>query len=359
MKIAIDARMIKMSGVGTYTRALLNQGIYEVALGDIKDIHEVESGLDVIEFDSRIYSIKEQLKFPSKALRAKKVDLLHVPHYNVPLFYRGALAVSVHDLIHLVLPEFLPNKLAYIYAKVVIGYAVRKAKVIFTVSEHSKKDIIKYFKVKPEKIVVNYLGADKAFVHKEISEVEYLREKYGVPEGKKVIMYVGNLKPHKNLVRLLQAYSKMNNRAEACVVLVGKAFENNDIIDTIAELGIEKSVVRTGIISHEELVDFYNLADVFAFPTLYEGFGIPPLEAMACGTPVVSSNTSSLPEVVGDAAITFDPYDVNAIKEALEKVLSDDALKAELIKKGYERVKQFSNDEVVEKTKKAFADIKG
>lgn len=358
MRIAIDARMINMSGIGSYIKALSNKGIYEVALGNEADIKKVDNTVSVIDFDEKIYSIKEQLRFPKKELKAQKVDLLHVPHYNVPIFYNGPMAVTIHDLIHLVLPEFLPNKLAYYYARFVIGHAARKAKVIFTVSENSKADLIKFFKVNPEKIIVTYNAVDHAFVHKDRDEVTYLIDKYGIPANKKVIMYVGNLKPHKNLIRLLNAYAGIKDREDTCLVLVGKAFDNTELDATIARLGLDNQVVKTGIIDREELVDFYNLADLFAFPSLYEGFGIPPLEAMACGTPVVSSNTSSLPEVVGEAAYTFNPYDENAIKEAMEKVLFDEELAKELVNRGYERAKLFAESNIVTQTKAAFDNIR-
>lgn len=358
MKIAIDARMIEMSGIGSYIRTLLNQGIYEVALGNPKDISKYDKTVSVIEYEDKIYSVSEQLHFPSRALRKQKVELLHVPHYNVPVFYRGKLAVTIHDLTHLVLPEFLPNRFAYLYAKIIIGYAVRKAKVIFTDSENSKNDILRFFKVRPDKIIVEYVALNKGFVHKEKQDVLYLLKKYGISEGKKVIMYVGNLKPHKNLIRLLHAYCKMKDREATCLVLVGKAFDNRELDVEIAKLGIEAQVVKTGIVDREDLVNFYNLADLFVFPSLYEGFGLPPLEAMSCGTPVVCSNNSSLPEVVGDAAFTFDPYDESAIRNAMERVLFDEELAAGLVKKGYERVKKFDGSDIIERTKAAFDNIK-
>lgn len=358
MKIAIDARMIQMSGIGTYIKTLMGNGIYQIALGEKEDIVACDSDVEVVDFSDRIYSISEQFHFPFKTLRKNNVDLLHVPHYNIPILYRGRLAVTIHDLIHLVLPEFLPNKMAYMYAKVVIGIAVRKADVIFTVSENSKKDLMRFFKVREDKIVVTYNAVDKKFIHKDKGSVEYLLDKYGIPVGKKVIMYVGNLKPHKNLSRLLRAYSDMKDRENSCLVLVGKAFESEDLTPEIDALGLGKDVIRTGIVVNEELVDFYNLADLFVFPSLYEGFGIPPLEAMACGTPVVCSNNSSLPEVVGDAAYTFDPYDEKAICEAMTRVLNDEELSSELVKRGYERVRLFGESDIVEKTRTAFERIK-
>ncbi len=359
MKIAIDARMIQMSGIGTYIKALMGHGIYDIALGDVNDILKYDANVKVINYSDKIYGAGEQLHFPFKELRKSGADLLHVPHYNVPVFYRGKLAVTVHDLTHLVLPQFLPNKAAYLYAKFLIGYAVRKAEVVFTVSENSKRDILRFYNIPEDKIAVVYNAVDSRFVHRDREDVSYLFDKYNIPRDKKVIMYVGNLKPHKNLPRLLEAYSKMNGREDTCLVLVGKAFDSEDLTPQIKALGIEDSVIKTGIIVDNELVDFYNLADLFVFPSLYEGFGIPPLEAMACGTPVVCSNNSSLPEVVGDAAYMFDPYDEKQIRDAMEKVLGDDSLAQSLVERGYKRVKLFTPERIVNTTKAVFDKIKG
>ena len=359
MKIAIDARMIQMSGIGTYIKALMGHGIYDIALGDGNDILKYDANVKVINYSDKIYGAGEQLHFPFKELRKSGADLLHVPHYNVPVFYRGKLAVTVHDLTHLVLPQFLPNKAAYLYAKFLIGYAVRKAEVVFTVSENSKRDILRFYNIPEDKIAVVYNAVDSRFVHRDREDVSYLFDKYNIPRDKKVIMYVGNLKPHKNLPRLLEAYSKMNGREDTCLVLVGKAFDSEDLTPQIKVLGIEDSVIKTGIIVDNELVNFYNLADLFVFPSLYEGFGIPPLEAMACGTPVVCSNNSSLPEVVGDAAYMFDPYDEKQIRDAMEKVLGDDSLAQSLVERGYKRVKLFTPERIVNTTKAVFDKIKG
>lgn len=359
MKIAIDARMIQMSGIGTYIKTLMGHGIYDVALGDKDDILKYDESVKVISYSDKIYGAGEQLHFPFKELKKSGAKLLHVPHYNVPVFYTGKLAVTVHDLTHLVLPQFLPNKLAYLYAKFLIGYAVHKAEIVFTVSENSKKDILRFYKVREDKIAVVYNAVDARFIHRGKNDVEYLADKYHLPKNKKVIMYVGNLKPHKNLPRLLEAYSKMDGRENTCLVLVGKAFDSEDLTPQIKSLGIEDSVIRTGIIVDDELVDFYNLADLFVFPSLYEGFGIPPLEAMACGTPVVCSNNSSLPEVVGDAAYMFDPYDEKQIREAMEKVLSDEVLSRTLVKRGYKRAALFTPEKIVDRTRAAFEKIRG
>ena len=320
MKIAIDARMINMSGIGTYIQNLMKNNCYDIALGRKDEIKKIDNKIYTIEFDSPIYGIKEQLKFPYKKLRKEKPDVLHVPHYNVPIFYRGKIVVTIHDLTHLILPEFLPNKLAYYYAKFMIWIALKKADKVITVSQNTKNDILKMFKVKPDKIEVIYNGVGEEFVKKDKKDIKYLYEKFNIPNNKKIIMYVGNLKPHKNLERLLEAYSKIIQREETCLLLVGKAFKKYDVLEEKEkELGIEKQVIHTGIVTQNELVDLYNLADLFIFPSLYEGFGLPVIEALSCGTNVVCSNNSSIPEVGGRYANYFNPYDSEDLKNKIEE----------------------------------------
>lgn len=333
LKIAVDARMIKMSGIGTYIQNLMKKGCYEVALGNEEDIKKVNNNVKCINFTSAIYGIKEQLKFPYSKLKKEKIDILHVPHYNVPIFYRGKMVVTIHDLTHLIFPEFLPNKLAYYYAKFMMWIAIKKASKIITDSENTKNDILKFYKVNPNKIEVIYLGVGEEFVKKEKKNIEYLYDKFDIPKDKKNLMYVGNLKPHKNLERLLEAYSKINNKEETCLLLVGKAFEKYNILENKEkELNIEKQVIHTGIVTQEELVDLYNLTDLFIFPSLYEGFGLPVLEALACGTNVVSSNTSSLSEVGGTIVEYFNPNDIDSMSEVINKAFDKEYNKDEVKK---------------------------
>lgn len=341
MKIAVDARMIKMSGIGTYIQNLMKNGCYNIAIGNKEEIKEFDKNIDIIEFNSPIYGIKEQLKFPYKELRKEKPDVLHVPHYNVPIFYRGKMVVTVHDLTHLILPEFLPNKFAYIYAKFMIWIALKKATKVITVSQNTKNDILKMFKINPNKIEVIYNGVGKEFVHKEKQEVEYLYEKFNIEKDKKIIMYVGNLKPHKNLERLLEAYSKIENIEQTQLLLVGKAFANYNVLDEKERhLAIEKNVIHTGIVNQQELVDLYNLSDLFVFPSLYEGFGIPILEALACGTPVICSNTSSMPEIGGNVVTYIDPLNINDLTNKIELKIKEE--KSE--KENYKWIENFNWD---------------
>lgn len=323
-KIIVDARMLKMSGIGTYIQNLIKNNCYDIALGHRKELKKYFSADKIIDFNSNIYGIDEQFKFPYLKIYKLNPYVLHVPHYNVPIFYSGRMIVTIHDLTHIVMPKFLPNKFAYIYARVMIGIACLKAEKILTVSENTKKDIIKYYHVNPKKISVVYNGVGEEFTKKDKKEISYLYNKYSIPTNKKILMYVGNLKKHKNLENLLEAFSKLKNIENYRLILVGKAFKNiNELNEKEKLLNIDNYVVHTGVVNQEELVDFYNLADLFIFPSLYEGFGLPILESLKCGTPVICSNTSSMLEVGGKVVSYFNPYDIEEIKKSIEKHCDD------------------------------------
>lgn len=309
MKIAIDARTVNRSGIGICVKAWLKGVGYALALGVEKDIRPFTETAEIVPFDcDQIYGYKEQLKFPRRALRQRRPDVLHVPHCNVPMFYCGKMIVTIHDLTHLVYPEFLPFKpFAYLYFKFIFWFACRRADKIMTVSENTKRDLQRFFKVDEKKIRIVTLGYGKHFRKMRPEELEAAREKFGIPKDKKILLYVGNLLPHKNLNALLEALSLMPDREACRLVLVGKTFANRKVHLRDEELGVKELCIRAGGVSDEDLVALYNLADLFVLPSLYEGFGLPVLEAFACGTPVACSNTSSLPEVGGKAAKYFDP----------------------------------------------------
>ena len=354
MKVAVDARMINASGIGTYIQNLAKNNCYCFSLGNKEELKDIDKIEEVIEFDSPIYGIKEQLKFPYKELRKLKPDLLHIPHYNVPIFYRGDMIVTIHDTTHLVLDEFLPNKLARFYASIMMKIAIRKSKVILTVSENSKRDLIKYFKVDENKIKVTYLGVKENIKEKSKEEVEYLYEKFNIPRNKKILMYVGNLKPHKNLERLLQAFAKLKTKNDCVLLLVGKAFERYNVLeDREKDLNIKENVIHTGIVSEDELVDLYNLIDLFVFPSLYEGFGLPVIEALKCGTKVACSDTSSLPEVGGNVVSYFKPKDVDEMTRVIEQELEKQSTDEEKQKR-IDWAKTFDWKKTSEEVKKAF-----
>lgn len=323
LKIAIDARMVARSGIGTCIQHWLKDVGYTIALGDPKDLEPYKNVPKHIPFISSIYGYKEQLKFPYRALYREKPDVLHIPHCNVPLFFRGKMIVTIHDLTHLIYPEFLPMKIVHWYFKFIFWFISKRADKIIVVSESTKQDLLRFYKTDESKITVIPSGVGKEFTRKPREEYDYLYEKYGIPRDKKILLYVGNLLPHKNLNGLLKGFAQMKGKENCRLIFVGKAFDGRTKATQEHELGIEDLTIHAGMVSQEDLVNFYNLADLFVLPSLYEGFGLPVLEAFACGTPVACSNTSSLPEVGGTVAKYFDPKDPESIAQALEKSLDD------------------------------------
>ena len=237
---------------------------------------------------------------------------------------------------------------------------LRKAEKIITVSEFSKKDISKFIKYPEEQIEIIPPAVDHHLYYP--SRNKKCLSKYGIGEGEKVILYVGAEEPRKNVQFLVNSFSKLKNRIPQVKLLkVGTPNYigvREKLLKQIEALNLQKDVIFTGYVSESELAEIYNAVDLFVFPSLYEGFGIPPLEAMACGTPVITSNTSSLPEVVGDASIVVDPYDINKFAEEMYEVLTNDDLKKEMIGKGLKRSKMFSWDNSAKKTLKVYKEFR-
>ena len=349
-RCAIDARMIEESGIGTYIRMMLRTGKYAVALGSKEKIRKYDEDIDVISFTEKIYGVREQVRYPYKELKKRGVTVLHAPHYNIPIFWSGKLIVTIHDLIHLKFPQYLPNKAAYVYAWGMMKYACLRANKIFTVSKFTKQDMIKTLHTKEDKIEITYNTIEECFKKKEDEEVKYLRSKYGISQNSRIILYVGNIKPHKNVKALIEAFSGLQ-KEEISLVLVGRSFNKTTEDRLLQNCSRNRErIILTGSVPKNELVDWYNLADVFVFPSLYEGFGIPPLEAMACGTPVVCSSATSMPEIVKDAAVMVNATDINSIREGIKDVLHMNSKEQNnLIEKGYRRAECFRGLRVNEK----------
>lgn len=234
----------------------------------------------------------------------------------------------------------------------------KKSALIITGSEHSKKDIIKIWNIPDKKIEVIPYGISKLFKPVEEEKAEKIREKYRIK--KNYLLYVGNFKPHKNVVTILKIFKLLPKDIKDSyeVVLCGKKDHNCKEIESEAKrLNIEGKIIFTDHVPDYELPTLYSGAKVFVFPSLYEGFGLPPLEAMACGTPVITSNTTSLPEVVGNAGIMIDPFDLNGFREAISLLISDHSLYEEYVKRGLERVKLFNQIEMSRRLLTAIEEI--
>jgi glycosyltransferase involved in cell wall biosynthesis len=358
--VAIDARKLHDFGIGTYIRNLLrelartDQDTEYVLLSREADLGvaaQLGPNFRSVLEPSPNYSVREQLHVPW-VLRRERPDVFHAPHYVLPPGVHCRSVVTIHDCIHLMFPQYLPSRAAYAYARATMWAAARRSDRILTVSEASKRDILHFFNVPPEKIVVVYNAIDEHFRNTPPEDtVARVRERYQLDH--KFVLYVGNIKPHKNLVRLIEAFDELRKHGfEDLKLLIIGALRR-----AVHRHKLHKHVRFLGYLSDETLAVLYRLASAFVFPSLYEGFGLPPLEAMASGTPVVTSNVSSLPEVTGDAAVLVDPYDVDSIVEGLRRVLSDPALAAELGRRGQERAREFSWARSVEKTRQVYQEL--
>jgi glycosyltransferase involved in cell wall biosynthesis len=354
VKVAIDARKWRDYGIGTYVRNLVRhlarldrETTYFLFCNqsDESTLRDLAENFVPVVDGSPGYGLQEHVSIPLK-LRRLGVQLLHSPHYVRPLFCTIPSIVTIHDCIHLLFPEYLPNQMAWRYAHFMIGQAVRRSALVFTVSAASRHDILRFYPwADPDKVQVvpNAIDAD-LLEEPSPEEMERVRERYQL-RGR-FVLFVGNVKPHKNLDRLVTAFARLRyspGHEDLKLLLIGDDVSRyGSLRRTVESAGVRQDVRFFGFVPHRTLAALYRMASVFAFPSLYEGFGLPPLEAMACGTPVVTSRISSLPEVVGDAAILIDPESVDDIARGLRLALEDGALRAQLVEKGHARARCFS-----------------
>src|SRR3954465_1413183 len=344
MRVAIDARKLHDFGIGTYIRNLLkqlarlDQATEYVLLtreSDLAVAAQLGPNFRSVREPSPNYSVREQIHVPWVLMR-ERPDVFHAPHYILPAGVRAHSVVTIHDCIHLMFPQYLPNRAAYTYARLAMWSAARRSDCILTVSQASKRDILPFFPVPPEKIEVIYNAIDERFsIEPNEEAVARVRERYQLDQ--RFVLYVGNIKPHKNLVRLIEAFAALRQGEldDLKLLIIGDEISKLPALRrAVHSLKLHKHVRFLGYQPDDTLAILYRLASVFVFPSLYEGFGLPPLEAMASGTPVVTSNVSSAPEVVGDAALLIDPTDPRAIAGAITRLLDDPALRADLIRRG-------------------------
>lgn len=352
MRIAIDARKLRDFGIGTYIRNILielsrlDQATEYVVLcrPDDQDAGEVLGrNFRMVPETAPTYSIAEQVRIPLSLAR-ERVVMVHEPHYVLPPAIRCRSVVTIHDCIHLMFPQYLPGRLAYVYAKGSMWAATRKADRVLTVSEASKRDILRFFDIPPEKVEVIYNAIDERFLGPaDLHRMDLTRQRYQLDHP--FVLYVGNIKPHKNIERLVAAFAIARRRSpdNMKLIIIGDELSKYPVLrQSVHRHKLDKHVRFLGFQPQETLAAFYRLARAFVFPSLYEGFGLPPLEAMACGTPVVTSNVSSLPEVAGGAALLVDPHEAEAIAEGIVRAVTDETVRAELIGKGLARARDFS-----------------
>lgn len=360
MRIGIDARALSWAGLGRYSRNLLkhittdgNENDYVVFAP--KSFSFELANLPRTRFvpvTSSYYSLREQTVFLATILQ-ERVDLMHFLHFNAPIFYRRPFVVTIHDLTRFFFPAQKNNSQfhQWAYEEVFRSTVLHSSKII-TVSEHTRGDLIRYFPQVAGKTFVAYEGVDGSVFGQKcdtLLEKERL-EKIGIATP--YILFVGVWMTHKNLPRLLLAFRKVKEEGyKGKLVITGEGLSHHINVKQLAnELGLKDDVVLPGRVSDEILSTLYRGAQMLVFPSLYEGFGLPPLEAMACGTPVAASRISSIPEILGEAAVYFDPYSVEDIAESINKILLDESLKAKLVDLGLKQAKNFSWEKCARET---------
>ncbi|KPJ69456.1 hypothetical protein AMJ44_03820 [candidate division WOR-1 bacterium DG_54_3] len=358
MKIGIDAREFfsgKKTGIGRYLWHFLQCATasdhpheYVLFCNQDTQVPLNHPKLKSVVIQERITWVWDQIQLPLNIAR-EKIDVLLTPYFKAPIFSSSFIVLIINDVMPLLFPEE-SGAFRRLYFKLMLGIAVRRAAKIMTISENSRDDIVRIFKVPAEKIRVVHLGVEEKFRSPEMS-TEQIRRKYALPQ--KFILYVGNLKPHKNVQCLIEAYEALPAQMKEEYRLVLGAPRSDkyfpDIEKIVREKKLAHQILFTGFIEEKDLPSLYHMSSLFVFPSLYEGFGLPPLEAMACGCPVVSSNTSSMPEVLGDAALFFNPYDIEEMSLAIRKMLEDEDLRKKYRQKGLARVKLFTPEKMTNK----------
>jgi len=360
MKVAIDARKLLDGGIGTYIRQLLEA--YAQGPDDVVALLDPAQRADwpprgavrVAPVRAGKYGLFEHVRVPAAA-RAAGADVLHEPHYTLPLLWTGPAVVTVFDLTHLRFPHFHPPG-ASLYARTVAGMAVRRAQVVITASEDARRDVVEMLGARPERMRVIPLGVSPEFTPWPAEELEAFRTRHRLPRG--YVLYVGARKRHKNLELLLDAWATMPDNARPPLVVAGPAWPGDHPLARRARArGVEHAIhFAPGITSDHDLAGLYGAAALYVQPSLAEGFGLPPLEALACGTPVLSSDAGSLPEVLGDAARLLPPHQPAAWAAAVQELLADDAGRAERIARGRAHAARFTWARTAALTRQTYAD---
>jgi glycosyltransferase involved in cell wall biosynthesis len=356
--LAIDVRMWNSSGIGTYIKNIvplvineLNNVRYFLLGNELELSHEGlldNSNVDFIEFKAPIYSIKEQFLFSK--LIPKETTLFWSPHYNIPVCYNGTLLVSIMDLGHIALRQKNNDFLKKKYAKFMFNKIRTKADATIYISEFSRNEFNKYIGNPKTSQYMTHLG-----IHEDWHNIQIGNKLNKNP----FLLYVGNVKPHKNLGALIDAFKKIKDKIPHDLVIVGRRegfIAKDDTLETKA-IDLRDRIIFTGEVNDYDIKQYMKQADIFVFPSLYEGFGFPPLEAMAAGTPVVTSNAASLPEICGDAVLYFNPHDIGQISHGILKMINDDSMKEEYIIRGKNKVKQYNWDKTSKQTIKIIQEL--
>ncbi|MFA6304759.1 MAG: glycosyltransferase family 1 protein [Patescibacteria group bacterium] len=365
MRIGIDARFYgtKQRGIGRYVKKLVdglvtddkkNSFVIFLSADNFDDFKTDSPRVKKVLFNMPWYGWREQL-FGQRVIARENLDLMHWPHFNVPYFYRGPFVVTIHDLIINHFPDSRASTLPkWLYAiklwfyKKIIAQAAKKAKKIIAPSEFVKNDLVKTFSLKPEKVKVIY---ESYFLSNQQQAVDISRFKITKP----FLFYVGAAYPHKNLEQLLKVWPKINSSKNYQLVLAGRIdYFYQQLKQAFAA---DASVIFTGFVADSELAALYQSAILYVFPSLYEGFGLPPVEAQAHGLAVVSANSSCLPEVLGQGAVYFDPSNESEMFNVINNALNDRHLRQQIIANGLKNVQRFSWDKMIKETRALYLSL--
>jgi glycosyltransferase involved in cell wall biosynthesis len=376
VKIALDIRRMTEFGIGTYTRNVvravgrLDRRTKYFLIGSpekVKEIGPLPANFHTVPLLEPDTTAKGYFEFRT-ILKRLNVDLVHIPHlFWLPRSLPCPYVMTVHDVL-----EHMSRSKGHSGFRRSLHYqltrrVLRKAARIFAVSQFSKSEVEKLFGIPASQIEVVYNAIDERFLHGHANDADrqLIAERYLVTYP--FLLYAGRISPHKNLVRIIEAFSALRGELvkegrfpDLKLIIIGDDLSSHpDLRRTVIRSGVNNDVRFFGFVPIDILRIFYDLAVVFLFPSLYEGFGLPPLEAMAQGTPVVTSNTSSLPEVVGKAAVLVNPENVFEIMRATHRVLVDQGLRDKLKQRGYERSKHFSWDESARRILRVYKEVAG
>jgi glycosyltransferase involved in cell wall biosynthesis len=312
----------------------------------VNDVFSESPNFHVDTFSSFTYTDWEQFHLIQK-VKKQKPDLLHCTANTAPLFLKVPLIVTIHDIIYLEQVDFKGTayqNVGNLYRRLIVPRIAKKAKLILTVSEFEKQNIVRRLKLPNEKVKVLYNGVGLQFNNQySKEEIELFRKKYGLPS--QFIMFLGNTAPKKNTLNVIKAYVEFCRQNKNPIPIVLLDYKKELVLKILEELNnssLFSQFVFPGYVPYREIHLMYNAATLFLYPSLRESFGLPILEAMACGVPVITSNTSSMPEVAGDAAQLIDPFNYKDLSNAISKLLSDEKLRTCYKEKGLERVKKFT-----------------
>ena len=346
MRVGFDARLIRYPGVGRYIANALHGLVDQPQVDLVVYAPDAESAARwrasapawiVRVVPVRSPGLREQIVLP-RLIVQDRLDLFHAPHYVVPIFTSCPLVVTLHDLVFLRFPDLLTPAMLWYYRNMV-GRAIRRARAVLCVSKFIRDEACSVFQAMPESFDVIPNGVAESFVPADAADKEYFIQSQGLSN---YILYVGTWKPWKNVERLLDAFDMVRQSGySGQLVLAGKAARHQlDLTKRIQQLAPYVTVV--GDVSENDLPLLYGAADALVMPSLYEGFGLPVLEAMACGTPVIVSHAGPLPEVAGEAGAYFDPLNVESMAQAIRSVVQQPQLRATLVERGFEQARLFS-----------------